>query len=81
MEYYGKRGGLLEWFESYLENRKQGVNINGNPSKFSDITCGVPQRSVLGPLLFLIYINMLLHQRYHFIYLHMTHVYFIVTKT
>ena len=77
MEYYGKRGWLLEWFESYLENRKQGVNINGNSSKFSDITCGVSQGSVLGPLLFLIYINdMLLHQRYHFIYLHMTRLFY-----
>ena len=38
----------LEWFKSYLENRKQCVNINGNYSKFSEITCGVPQGHVLG---------------------------------
>ena len=42
---------MLEWLKSYLENRKQCVNVNGNSSKFIDITC------VLGPLLLLIYIN------------------------
>ena len=57
MEHHGIRAKLLEWFKSYLENRKEGVNTNGNSSEFSDITCGVPQGSVLGPLLFLIYVN------------------------
>ena len=58
LEHYGIRGELLKWFKSHLENRKQCVNINGNSSKFSDITtCEVLQGSVLGPLLFLIYIN------------------------
>ena len=57
LEHYGIRGESLKWFKSYLENRKQCVNINGNFSKFSDITCGVPQSSVLGGILFLIYIN------------------------
>ena len=57
MEHHGIRAELLEWFKSYLENRKEGVNINGNSSEFSDITYGVPQGSVLGPLLFLIYVN------------------------
>ena len=57
LEHYGIRGESLEWFKSCLENRKACVTINGNSSKLSDITCGLPQGSVLGPLLFSIYIN------------------------
>ena len=45
------------WFESYLKDRKQYVSINGYNSKHLSISLGVPQDSVLGPLLFLIYIN------------------------
>ena len=57
IEHYVVRGIALEWFKSYLNNRKQYVYINGETSHLKYITCGVPQGSVLGPLLILIYMN------------------------
>ena len=48
---------MLNWFKAYLCNRKQYVFLNGESSNVKDITCGVLQGSVLGSLLFLLYIN------------------------
>ena len=54
---YGIHGKILEWFISYLDNRKQYVFYNGSKSNDQYISCGVPQGSILGPLLFILYIN------------------------
>ena len=55
--YYGIRGSALEWFKSYLRNRQQFVQLNGIGSRMQSVTCGVPQGSLLGPLLFILYVN------------------------
>ena len=55
--HYGIRGIAIQWFTSYLSNRRQFVSIGKVNSDCQVITHGVPQDSVLGPLLFLLYIN------------------------
>ena len=57
LEHYDIYSLANEWFKSYLSSRKQYVSINSYDSNLADIKFGVPQRSVLGLLLFLVYIN------------------------
>ena len=57
LEHYGVRELAIDWFKSYLSDRKQFVSINGHDSNLASVLYGVLQNSVLGPLLFLIYIN------------------------
>ena len=54
---YGIKNNNLKWFSSYFSNRKQFIQAGAIKTSYEDITCGVPQGSILGPLLFITYVN------------------------
>ena len=57
LDHYGFRGVVNKWFQSYLKNRQQFIIANGQKSDYGQINKGAPQGSVLGPILFTLYVN------------------------
>ena len=78
--HFGMSGTVFQWFKSYISNRQQHVHIDGSPSCPQDLHFGVPQGSVLGPLLFCLYTTSIsqminTHDVSHLIYADDTQVY------
>ena len=60
LSYYGIKNPVFSWIRDFLTDRKQHITVNGSKSKVFDVSSGVPQGSVLGPVIFVIYINSML---------------------
>ena len=61
LDHIGVRGTTKKWLSSYLSNRQQFVEVNGTCSSYNIVSRGVPQGSIIGPIMFLIYINDIIH--------------------